>query len=163
MKTFVVEASGGVRGDGDGGGGGQGVMGGGGGMLLGEAAEAVVEAVGGPLGVGGLGLNLLKNVFSSFARPSFPAAPPLLLWKPVIFLHPTPDVPGVVVVQFVLQFSSEVVLALNSYQNVIYVCMYVIDVPKCITYWMFKFPSGLIKYTMYLSIYLLFKGHYIME
>ena len=56
--------------------------------MLGEAVEAVVEAVEGPLGVGGLELNLSKNVFSRFARRSFPAAPPPLLWKPVISFIP---------------------------------------------------------------------------
>ena len=63
-------------------------------------------------GVGGLELNLLKTVFSSFARRSFPAAPPPSPLEAGDLLHPTPDVPGVVVLQFVLQFSSEVVLAL---------------------------------------------------
>ena len=62
--------------------------------------------------MGELELNLLKNRFNSFASCSFLSAVPPLFQEAGDLSHPTPYVPAVVVLQFVLQFPPVVVLTL---------------------------------------------------
>lgn len=75
--------------------------------LLRGAAEGL-------LGVEELESNLLTNRLNSFAHCSLlSAVPPPFLWMTVIS-HSTPNIPGVVVFQFVIQFSTVGVLTLQD-------------------------------------------------